>query len=505
MNKFGLPLETISDNPLPETIVGYVSVQGKESVFAGRSKRLHKSGKAYHATKKDRDTTRQDLESAGFTILAESFLGFSVSAPAGAYQEITGGTLLPKELLMETDADYSRYVTHIDIVGSKQPQGLGVGAAKTKKLKIDGVIIERPRVYHAVFPSPLPPASPRFHLRVPGDVAVYLNAVAAHQKGHRGDGVLVAMPDSGQFRHPFFAANGFNVLPTISVVTGANPAKDPVGHGTGESANIFAAAPTAVLQAIRISNDSGDLVGALGGFMRAKTLDPKPRIITNSWGGDGPFPPLSQPDQADLAWAAEIQDAVEQGILVVFSAGNGQFSIEPQVPGVLAAGGAFVDAAGSLRASDYTSGYESPWFNDVNVPTLSGLVGMRPRAQYIMLPVQPDCMLDREESKADPPVDPAGDGTLATDGWALFSGTSAAAPQLAGVAPLIFGAKPKLTPAQVIEAMTATAVDVVAGKCHERFDNPAVPGADLATGAGLVNAAAAVEYALRANSKALGL
>lgn len=121
---------------------------------------------------------------------------------------------------------------------------------------------------------------------------------------------------------------------------------------------------------------------------------------------------------------------------------------------------------------------------------------MRPRAQYLMLPLEPGCMLDQEESKADPPVDPSGDGTLANDGWALFSGTSAAAPQLAGVAALILGAKPNLTPLQVIEAMTKTAVDVIAGRCHERFDNPARPGADLATGAGLVDLAAALQYAL---------
>lgn len=496
MSKFSLPIETISDNPIPDNVIGYISVQGKESVFEGRTSRLNKTSKGYHATKKDRDTTRRDLEGLGFSILAESFLGFSVSAPGGAYEEITGGTLVSKELLQAIDADYSRFVTHIDIVGNKQPKSLGVGAVRTKKLKIDGIIIEKPRTYHAVFPSPLPPPSPRFHLRVPSDLAASLNAVPAHQKGHHGEGVLVVMPDSGQFRHPFFSANGYNVRTTISVVPGTNPAKDPIGHGTGESANIFAAAPRATLQAIRISNDGGDLVGAVAGFLRAKSLEEKPKIITNSWGGDGPFPVLGPPDQSDLVWAAEIQDAIEQGILVIFSAGNGQFSIEPQVRGVLAAGGAFIDARGSLRASDYTSGYESPWFDDVNVPTVSGLVGMRPRAQYLMLPVQPDCMLDREQSKADPPIDPVGDGTPADDGWALFSGTSAAAPQLAGVAALILGAKPKLTPAQIVEAMTKTAVDVIAGRCHERFDNRATPGSDLATGAGLVDAAAALEYAL---------
>jgi subtilisin family serine protease len=371
----------------------------------------------------------------------------------------------------------------------------GVGTTKSKKLKVDGVVIEKPRFHHAVFPSPTPATSPKFHLRVPTDVAVFLNAIAAHQLGHRGQDILVAMPDSGQYRHPFFAANGYNVKPTISVVPNVNPAKDPVGHGTGESANIFAVAPDCVLQAIRASNDAGELVGAIAGFLRAKSLNPKPRIITNSWGGSLPFPPGPSPDSADLTWAAEIRDAVEQGILVVFSAGNSQFSIEAQVPGVLAAGGVYLDATGNLRASDYASGYESPWFGGVRVPTVSGLVGMRPRAQYLMLPVQPNCRLDRVESLPDPPVDLTTDGTLPDDGWALFSGTSAAAPQLAGVAAWVLGAKPGLAPAQVIRAITSTAVDVVTGRCHPRFNNPAEPGVDLATGAGLANAAAAVQFA----------
>ena len=63
-------------------------------------------------------------------------------------------------------------------------------------------------------------------------------------------------------------------------------------------------------------------------------------------------------------------------------------------------------------------------------------------------------------------------------------------------AALVLGAKPALTPAQVIQALVMTATDVAAGFCHPRFSNPAGPGFDIATGAGLVNAAAAVQYAV---------
>src|SRR5262249_2628474 len=155
----------------------------------------------------------------------------------------------------------------------------------------------------------------------------------------------------------------------------------------GESANIFSLAPEAVLQPIRASSDNGKLIGATTAFLKAKELNP--RIITCSWGSDDPFPPSDSPTEDELAFAPEIQDAIAQNILVIFSAGNGQFSFEPQVPGVLAAGGVFMNSGGDLRASDYASGYQSTWFDRHVVPTVCGLVGMQPRAQYIMLPIPP--------------------------------------------------------------------------------------------------------------------
>lgn len=493
---FGLPFEQPSDNPAPKQIEGYVSVAGARSVFGVPKGRWPASSKPYQAKKADRDQARRALEKAGFEILGASPLGFAVVGSPGAYEELSGGKVETRERLMRAEAGRARYVTHVDLVGPRQPKTLGVGRARSRAAKIDGILLARPRVYHGVFPSPLPPDPGRFHLRVPDDIALGLGAVGAHREGHVGEGVLVAMPDSGQYRHPFFTAHGYAVRTAITVVPGTDVQKDPVGHGTGESANVFAAAPAAVLQPIRAADDAGRLVGAVGAFIRAKELNP--RIITNSWGGDGPFPPAGGPDEYERAWALEIQDALEQGIFVVFSAGNGQFSIEPQIAGVLAAGGVFMSQDMELQASDYASGYQSPWVPGVTVPTVSGLVGMRPRAQYIMLPVQPGCEIDVVESAPAPPQDPDSDGTLASDGWALFSGTSAAAPQIAGVAALILGAKPGLTPAQVTDALTKSAEDVTAGRCHPRFNRPAAIGRDLATGYGLVDAQAAVAYA-RAN------
>ena len=489
--KPSIPSQYPSDNDAPDAIHGYISVEGAKSVFTERSKKFPDSPKAYHAKKADRDRVRHDLQKSGFVILAESPLGLSVVAAPGAFEELTGGKLEMVERLCYADAGCMRYVTNIDVVGKGQPLTLGVARAASKSAKIDGILVERPKMLHAMFPSPMPPTVSKFHLTLPGDVAANLGAAPAHQQEFRGDGVSVAMVDTGQYRHPFFTAHGYHVKRAITMVPGTSRSKDPVGHGTGESANIFATAPGAVLQPIRASNDGGDLVAALTGFLKAKELLPK--VITCSWGGEGDFPPAGPPNEDDQAIALELMDAVAQGICVIFSAGNGHFSVEPQVPGVIAAGGAFVSQGLDLRASDYASGYDSPWFGGTRVPTVCGLVGLLPRAQYLMLPVQPGCQLDRDESLNEP--DEVGDGTTTNDGWAMFSGTSGAAPQVAGVAALILGAKPGLTPAQVAEAMKRTAIDVMAGRCHPRFANAATVGPDAATGFGLVNAAAAVAFA----------
>jgi hypothetical protein len=489
-----LPVQMRSDDPLPSSVIGYFSVQGPRTVFkrANASGPIaHESTKPYHGRPADRTRVRRALEKEGFKIIAESPLGISVSGPPEAFAEITGGQVITVERLTRAEGNRTRYVTHLDIEGKGQPPELGVGAPKSAALKVDGILLERPKIPMAVIPSPIPANSPRPHLRVPADVSVGLGATKPHRDGLSGQDVKVAMPDSGWYRHPFFAANHYNVATPITVVPNVSPSGDPVGHGTGESANIFAIAPGAQLLPIRVSDDGGNLVGAIAGFLKAKDL--QPQIITCSWGGDEDFPPDSGPSQSDQATALEIQHAIESGICVVFSAGNGQFSIEPQVAGVLAAGGVFMNPTLDLTASNYASGYESPWFPGRIVPDVCGLVGLLPRAQYLMLPVPPGSELDEMESKPDD-TDPQGDGTTATDGWALFSGTSGAAPQLAGAVAVLLEVNKSLTPAQIIEAFSKTAIDITSGNCHPRFNNLAGPGRDLATGFGLVSLADAVEY-----------
>jgi serine protease AprX len=91
-----------------------------------------------------------------------------------------------------------------------------------------------------------------------------------------------------------------------------------------------------------------------------------------------------------------------------------------------------------------------------------------------MLPVQPGSQLDLPNSGA---ID---------DGWGIFSGTSAACPQVAGVVALMLEKKPTLTSAQVKQILINSAVDVKKGQ--SAMGDVASPGWDRATGWGLVNA-----------------
>lgn len=213
------------------------------------------------------------------------------------YEELTGGRLITTERLMYAEMGRRRSVTHIDVVGSAQPASCGLGRIGSEATRLEGLVIERPRMLMDAFPPPIPPNVNRDYLRVPDDVALGLSCAHAHRAGHTGANAIVAMVDSGQFDHPFFAAHGYRVDAPVTVVPGTSPLVDPVGHGTGESANTFAVAPDCTLRPYRATNDAGNLVGAIAGFLRAKY--DKPQILSNSWGGDDPYPPSGPPDPYD--------------------------------------------------------------------------------------------------------------------------------------------------------------------------------------------------------------
>lgn len=308
-----------------------------------------------------------------------------------------------------------------------------------------------------------------------------LGADAAHREGVTGRGVQLVMCDTGWYRHPFFDRQHYGPVRVVLGPGATNGEIDPSGHGTGESANAFAVAPGVDLTMVKMN-----FVNPTGAFQAAAAL--RPDVISCSWGFDVTGP-LSAAEQALAA-------AVAAGIVVVFSAGNCQHGFPAQHPDVIAAGGAYLEPDGRLRATRYASGFESLLYPGRRVPDVAGLVGDPPRAAYIVLPVPAGSEIDRDLGGRE---HPEGDGTTPDDGWAAFSGTSAAAPQVAGVAALLREARPGLPPAQVRELLRAGARDVPEGAgC---MGHEAGPGSDLATGAGLVDAGRSLARAPKATER----
>ena len=427
----------------------------------------------------------EGLRQHGFVVTGKGRMTVSVRGTAAQFER-TFGTRLTTIAL---DKSLSYSAPHVYY----PPEGAPWQPDPKLYDLIDDAYIQWPHIYladpnaHARAPN-----VNYFHLDVLTDVPHKLNVPPIHRERHHGEGIRVAMIDTGfDHSHPFFCRNNF----TSSVVlapSATNRRTDPGSHGTGESANVFAIAPKVTFIGVKLGDDANPNGGAsvLEGFQEA--LKHKPHVITVSIcydlrevNGRGE---LKQLPNGLKPLEAEIQAAIAAGIVVVFSAGNGHYAFPASMPEVLSVGGAFVAEDGSMRASDYASAFTSGIYSGRHVPDVCGLVGMLPYGDYIMLPVPPGGEIDTDNAQHD--------GTKPGDGWAVFSGTSASAPQIAAVCALLLQKNPRLTPAEVKALLVRTAIDVKEGNANPASDPEgkgikAGLGKDGATGAGLVDAFAA--------------
>jgi subtilisin family serine protease len=423
------------------------------------------------------------LRAAGFRIMGTNGITISIGAPAEVYEKAFGTKLHTEELPTIKCLGVEEEATYI-LPSDGNVRGM-IDVKKTAFSQVlEGVSVNEPVYY---MNKPFAPTQNYWHLEVPGDVSCGVNADAVHRMGITGRGVSAVMVDSGWYRHPYFTRRGYRSGPVALGPATADPLSDSNGHGTGESANLLAVAPDVNFRMVKMN-----FADSAGAFNAAVALNPK--IISCSWGSSKQNGPLAA---HDLVLSAAIANAVSRGITVVFAAGNGHWGFPGQHPDVISAGGVYMDANMGLQASDYASGFASNIYAGRNVPDVSGLVGMRPKAAYIMLPVQPGCDIDTQLGA--PGVHPNQDQTTTNDGWAAFSGTSAAAPQVAGVCALLKQYAPHLTPVQLKNILKSTAVDVTTGTCSPSTGaNAARPGPDLATGYGLINALAAIRRVMPA-------
>ncbi len=417
------------------------------------------------------------LRNAGFRIMGTNGITISIGAPAEVYEKAFGTHLHTEEIPTIKCLGVEEEATYI-LPGEGNRRGM-INVSKTSfNQLLEGVSINEPVYY---MNKPFAPKQNYWHLNVPGDISCGVNADPVHRMGISGRGVNAVMVDSGWYRHPYFTRRGYRSGQVVLGPATADPLSDASGHGTGESANLLAVAPDVNFRMVKMN-----FVDSAGAFSAAVAMNPQ--IISCSWGSSKQNGPLSA---SQMVLSAAVANAVSRGITVVFAAGNGHWGFPGQHPDVISAGGVYMDANLNLQASDYASGFASNIYLGRKVPDLCGLVGMKPKAAYIMLPVQPGDEIDMQMGAVG--THPNQDQTTQNDGWAAFSGTSAAAPQIAGVCALLKQAAPSLTPLQIRKILMATAIDVKAGNCViDTGGHAAVAGPDLATGYGLVNALAAV-------------
>lgn len=255
----------------------------------------------------------------------------------------------------------------------------------------------------------------------------------------RGDGIVVAVIDSGvDYMHPALGGGigaGFKVRAGWDFVTGDEDPMDEHGHGThvagiiaGNNDEVRGVAPHATLLAYRVLNQYGE--GSTSDILAAIewTVDPNrdndpsdhADVANMSLGGGGDADsPLSQAvDQATLA-----------GVVFSLAAGNtpGERSVGSPASARLGI------TVGASDSEDVLAGFSS------RGPSAPGW-DLKPEV------VAPGVMIRSAK---------AGGGTL------VASGTSMAAPHVAGAAALLRELHPDWTPADVKAALVGSAKPIV--------------------------------------------
>lgn len=260
-----------------------------------------------------------------------------------------------------------------------------------------------------------------------------------------GKGILGAVLDTGRSNHPDLA--GAFVPDAIDVGYGI---WDNQGHGThcagiigarNNDRGVVGVAPDCLLLAIKMLSDSGSGDGDVGTAAIHAAIDRKVDFISMSWGGRS----------NDARQKAAIDRALAAGIICLAAAGN-------EGPGL--------DTVGN------PAGYEGV-YSVGSVDRRKQISRFSSRGKRVDIVAFGDQILS----------------TYLNGDYAELSGTSMATPQAAGVVALILSARkqagyPKLTPAQLLELLKATSIDL----------GPAGP--DTSYGYGLIDPAKLLDLAL---------
>ncbi|WP_034278031.1 S8 family serine peptidase [Haloechinothrix halophila] len=211
---------------------------------------------------------------------------------------------------------------------------------------------------------------------------------------------------------------------------------------------------------------------------------PPIKVINNSYGpsGGGEFDPNSATVKLQRALAAE-------GVVTVWANGNdggdGTQSLsnppgQDPTPGVLSVASYFDEGTGTRdgKISDFSSrglAEDSSTWPDISAPGEAIVSACRP---YLLI-----CSTGGEPY--------SGPGLLDLATYNVISGTSMAAPQITGIVAQLFQAKPDATPAEIEDALKATAYKYSDGAAYEPLDSYT---SSFDKGTGLVDVVAAVDH-----------
>jgi hypothetical protein len=258
----------------------------------------------------------------------------------------------------------------------------------------------------------------------------------------RGEGITVAVVDTGIGPHPFFEDK--DVLRGYSSFADDEDAwNDTDGHGTAVAAGVLLAAPEATLLPVRMHTGATDLAGGLAdGELDAIrwAVDNGADILVMPWVVNGAV--------SQEAYFEVFQYAIDKGAVVVAGAGNepgAEVGYPAFLPGVIGVTG--TDDNGDIWYDSMTVGPEV----DVAAPAYTMLV-------------------------PNPQVTTLGDSELYRE---IGGGTSMGSGITGGVAALTWAAHPDLDASNIIQRVTQTAGDGSGTRSED-------------AGFGLVNAAQAV-------------
>jgi len=221
-------------------------------------------------------------------------------------------------------------------------------------------------------------------------------AVAPPATGH---GVIVAQIGTGHYRHRFFSERGYRVLPTLLGPGASEPQRDNHGHGTGEAACLFGAAPDLRLRPVK------GLLDPVGDLLMTIDSRPRPKLIVNSWGYDVDgmdWWNLKQADQNLFNYLkileAAIGFATASGVVVLAATDKTKRSFPSIHPDVIAIA---ADNDSQQTLSSRSLADNKTLYPDRNLPDLWCDPTRSLRADLDPVgctqPVQPGAFLDRPE------------------------------------------------------------------------------------------------------------